>query len=334
MEIPQAMPIRTIRLATGDPDVIAAAQPERRRSYEQIAPGPFRGDMVEEAFGQAAILRERWSCGVRVRCDRPPGYVAFCIPLAVGGDVRWCGKVLEPGVIMRVDAPWEIATRGAFDFVAFGVDTVALDAVAAQLAGREWRGAPSGNALLRRANAGWLGERVAHLQHVLGSAAARPEALDAAAASLLHLAASLDRIGEANPVGRLSTPSQRRAAVRRIEVYLEAHRGQMPSVPTLCGVAGVSERTLEYAFREHVGVTPVRYLKLRRLNQVRRALRAPESAGASVTEIALRVGFYDLGRFAGEYRSLFGELPSRTLAESRVRFGRARLGPDPLAGAI
>jgi AraC family ethanolamine operon transcriptional activator len=113
--------------------------------------------------------------------------------------------------------------------------------------------------------------------------------------------------------------------VRRVEEYLDAHRGEAPSIPALCSIAGVSERTLEYAFRELVGVTPVRYLKLRRLNQVRRALRAPEAGARSVTEIALRAGFYDLGRFAGEYRALFGELPSQTLAAGRVRAGVARL---------
>jgi AraC family ethanolamine operon transcriptional activator len=107
--------------------------------------------------------------------------------------------------------------------------------------------------------------------------------------------------------------------VRGIEAYLDGHPGALPSIPDLCGIAGVSERTLEYAFREQLGMSPVRYLKVRRLNRVRRDLLDPEPGPTSVTETALRWGFFDLGRFAGEYRSLFGELPSGTLAGATAR---------------
>ena len=63
----------------------------------------------------------------------------------------------------------------------------------------------------------------------------------------------------------------------------------------------------------------MRYLKLRRLNQAHRELRAARGTAASITAIALGVGIYDLGRFAGEYRAVFGELPSETLGRSEVR---------------
>ncbi len=42
-------------------------------------------------------------------------------------------------------------------------------------------------------------------------------------------------------------------------------------------------------------------------------LLAPE--GTTVTEVALRWGFYHLGRFAQEYRALFGQSPSQTRAQ-------------------
>lgn len=334
MEIPQPFPFRSVRLQTDDPDAVGATQPERRRRCEQLARGRFRAEVIEQGFGRAAVHRESWSCGVRVRCDRPSGYVAFGVPLAPAGDVTWCGRALAPDHVMRVDEPWEISTRDVFAFACFGVDAAALEVVQTQLACGEGRWAPPGNALVRRANSGWLAERLLHLLEVLDAAASHPAALDAATEDLLHLAASLERSAGCTPVERTFSPSQRRAAVRRIEEYLDAHPGEAPSVPTLCSVAGVSERTLEYAFRELVGVTPVRYLKLRRLNRVHRALRAPEAATASVTDVALRAGFYDLGRFAGEYRALFGELPSQTLAACRVRAGVARLEGSASSPAI
>jgi AraC family ethanolamine operon transcriptional activator len=65
------------------------------------------------------------------------------------------------------------------------------------------------------------------------------------------------------------------------------------------------------AFQSLYHVSPIRFLHLRRLHQVRRALR--RNAQTSVTEVALRFGFGNLGRFAVEYRRLFGESPSQTL---------------------
>jgi AraC-like DNA-binding protein len=58
---------------------------------------------------------------------------------------------------------------------------------------------------------------------------------------------------------------------------------------------------------------PKRYLLLRRMHLARQALRAGGHSAATVTETAMRYGFWHLGRFAGEYRALFGEMPSASL---------------------
>lgn len=95
-----------------------------------------------------------------------------------------------------------------------------------------------------------------------------------------------------------------------------------PSVDRLAQAADVSERTLRTVFGEVYGVPPARYIRLRRLHETRKALRQLGPEESSVTEIAARFGFWDFGRFAKEYRQVFGELPSETLRKDGKPVGR------------
>jgi AraC family ethanolamine operon transcriptional activator len=97
--------------------------------------------------------------------------------------------------------------------------------------------------------------------------------------------------------------------------FVDQHDGEYLSVEQLAAAAGVSERTLRDAFQRYFGLAPVRYLNRRTLHQVRRALKASDPSAATVTDIATQFGVWELGRFARDYRSLFGELPSETLRQ-------------------
>ena len=103
------------------------------------------------------------------------------------------------------------------------------------------------------------------------------------------------------------------AALRRLDDFLEANCDHTLYATELCAAAAVSDRTLRTLCHEHLGMGPTRYLWLRRLHMARRALRRADPATASVTAIATNFGFWELGRFAVAYRSLFGEPPSATL---------------------
>jgi AraC family ethanolamine operon transcriptional activator len=80
----------------------------------------------------------------------------------------------------------------------------------------------------------------------------------------------------------------------------------------ICNEVGVSQRVLEYAFREHIGITPKQCLQAVRLTGVRRDLRR-SGAKAKIADVANRWEFWHMGQFAADYRHQFGELPSETL---------------------
>ena len=74
-----------------------------------------------------------------------------------------------------------------------------------------------------------------------------------------------------------------------------------------------TERTLRTCCREVLGVGPLRYLWLRRMHLARQALLHADASVSTVTEVATAHGFWELGRFSVEYRTLFGESPSESL---------------------
>lgn len=73
-----------------------------------------------------------------------------------------------------------------------------------------------------------------------------------------------------------------------------------------------SLRSVQIAFKESVGLTPLSYLRAIRLNNVRLKLISKDRNTQSIADIATESGFLELGRFAANYREQFGELPSDT----------------------
>ena len=101
--------------------------------------------------------------------------------------------------------------------------------------------------------------------------------------------------------------------MRRFRRVVEENAEQPLYIPEICRAIRVPSRTLRMVCQEHLGMGPKRYLLLRRMHLAKRALRQSAPLTTSVTEVATRYGFWQLGRFAGEYQALFGEPPSATL---------------------
>jgi AraC-like DNA-binding protein len=106
---------------------------------------------------------------------------------------------------------------------------------------------------------------------------------------------------------------QHAIAMRRFRRVLEENPERPLFIPQICETIRVSERTLRVCCQQHLGTSPKHYLLLRRMHLARRALRERAGTAATVTEVATQYGFWQLGRFAVEYRALFGEAPSATL---------------------
>lgn len=104
--------------------------------------------------------------------------------------------------------------------------------------------------------------------------------------------------------------------VKMAEDFAVSQNGTNLYVGDLCQVAKVSERTLEYAFKEVLGLTPVAFLTSLRLHRVRKELLSATPGSTTVAHEALHWGFWHFGEFSRAYNECFGELPSDTLLRS------------------
>lgn len=127
--------------------------------------------------------------------------------------------------------------------------------------------------------------------------------------AIFHLRASN---AESPRAARGRPPLQRHLVISRCLELIDAELARPLSVDDLCAAAGVSDRTLRTVFLEQFGVSPHRYLMIRRLHAIHQAVRSAHD-GETITSLCSDYGVWDFGRFARQYRQLYGVLPSQDL---------------------
>ena len=121
---------------------------------------------------------------------------------------------------------------------------------------------------------------------------------------------------------------RRRSVVDGLVGIADAAAGEPVPLTEVCRLLETPMRSLNAAANAVLGLSAAAYLRLRRLHAARTTLSS--GMADSVTEAATLHGFYELSRFAGQYRALFGERPSETLRQAQrmlrppPRFGGAR----------
>ncbi|MEZ5864495.1 MAG: AraC family transcriptional regulator [Geminicoccaceae bacterium] len=120
-------------------------------------------------------------------------------------------------------------------------------------------------------------------------------------------------------IGRLD-PRGHARIVARARAYVQENLDAPLSVDAMAAAAFTSPSHLHRAFVAMLDETPQSYVRKLRLHRIRRDLASGAEIACTVAIAANRWGIGELGRLSGWYRELFGELPSRTLAQSRRRF--------------
>ncbi|HXW29537.1 MAG TPA: AraC family transcriptional regulator [Xanthobacteraceae bacterium] len=94
---------------------------------------------------------------------------------------------------------------------------------------------------------------------------------------------------------------------KRVSQYIETHLSESIRLTTLAEQVRLSPYHFARAFKHSFGVPPHRYHLLRRMEQAKLLLG---KSGASVTEIALQVGFRETSSFTAAFRKLTDHSPT------------------------
>ena len=280
--------------------------------FRQLDAGPLCARVKIVANDRCAALQVGFDRSFHQRGCAPEEPVVLGLP---DRPLYWCGRRAVPGDVLNfnLSSGFEGVSEAGFSGTVFLLDRSKLEDRLTDL------GLASRGLELSERPALWRGSRVEI--HGLRRRAARalrtfaaPEGR-AEAHDLLNGGAEATLLGvlvSAVPQYHQVPSSDRRRALRVALEALEDSSRYPLRVADLCSVAEVSRPTLYRAFREHLGVSPKRYLQVRRLAGVRRDLLGADPR-SQIAGIANRWGFWHMGQFAADYRRQFGELPSETL---------------------
>jgi AraC-like DNA-binding protein len=310
------MPSSAVRTFT-DPADYAAAQRGVKSELTLIGRGHFTAKLIGIALHRLGLQRSSDNLPRTAHSVNWKGLAVITFRTHPGPSLVRSGVEMEPTNIFRhgEDQAYYQRSSGSASFGAFSLAVEDVAAIGEAMGGIDLtppRDAmlvtprPSAMAKLQRlhAAAGQLAEDAP-------AVIAHPEAARGLEQALIEAMIGCLAGGEV----REDSLAQRHheLIMRRFRRAVEENPDQPLYIPELCTAIGVADRTLRVCCQEQLGMSPKRYLLLRRMHLARRALRESSPTATTVTEIATRYGFWQFGRFAGEYRSLFGESPSATL---------------------
>jgi AraC-like DNA-binding protein len=301
-----------------DPDCFAAAVPGGRYGVVPLDGRKFRASVADIAVGSELAVRRATTQGdVILRSEFDGGAVAFILPSLDGAGAVLDGQDAQH-LTVAPRLPGDTPTLRSYGALSAGGLTFSksyLEQEASRLTGADSSAVVSGQIRLLQGTPEHLaGLSALHRQICLGAwqfgnnsqvATGFFQLRDDVMLLIAHL------LQPHRAERDLTKPRSRTAAMRRVERFLDDNVGAPLSLTAVSAGTALSARTLERIVRERTGLSAIAYFRRRRLALARKILlqRGPH---ASVTDVALEVGFLHLSRFADAYRKVYGELPSET----------------------
>lgn len=301
--------IRTVEAF--DADEHAHNLTDWEQSYDQITRGRFHGTLAELQLPQMQVFRECTSQAVRQSCCVWPDAFWFGLP-EQSDQTRINGRLAgEHAIMVRPgDCEFELVTPS--DYAIYGI-VISRDALlqAAQLSNSQIDWAQLARAEVMHVD---NNSRTALLQTLSALLQNDGSCTDSDLRQQVLLNALLALLDTSAVDSAVSSSFKRRQRiVAKARDLVLAQHDQAITVPQLCDQLFVSRRTLQYCFEDVLGMSPMQYLRLIRLNGARRHLRQASAKCLTVQDVATDWGFWHFSQFSSDYRKLFGQSPSQSM---------------------
>ena len=297
-----ALKTQIIRRSFTDFDELTDAAQAWNLELCKLDAGLFRGEMFQLIAADFILSRGQFNCRVKQSGEPPVGYRTFAIPAHPELAMLWRGKPVTANDLLIFPTGGELH---AFSWPGFDVFTLSIaeSLLEKNIEMRGFQGLEVLPCNPRSMN---------NLRQLFHKTVQSLEHIEGTKSILLHQLAEI--ITEARPCPSARTPHSRRVqSILQAEQFIMANPEEPATVKALCAATGVSKRTLEYAFSNHLGISPKNYINAMRLNGVHKQLRGAQPGQIRVADAANNWGFWHMGQFAADYRKLFGENPSATL---------------------
>lgn len=287
--------------------------------FRQVNRGLLNASLVQVISNDHSISKARFDQLTYQQGATVPGMRTFAFLDASAPDVDWCGFTFSPDsiAIFAKDREFRCVSPSGFSVYTLSFSEEELAAASYRLGIPDICDRLNTHAEIRKIDrrkinmlCKTVSETIASVLKPGVSVFAREKSRnfpnELIAEQLILVLTAADSVTGHPSSNRLT------AATNRTLQYIEAHLADRPTIQDLSKVAGVSRRTLEYAFRRQFDISPKLFMNKQRMTLVRRELRNLPLE-KSIADIANYWGYWHMGQFACDYQRQFGELPSHTV---------------------
>lgn len=310
-----------IRQVFNDLEELNAAAKKWSLSFTQLDSGKLEGEVMILDSKQVQLGTVSFNRQFEQGGETPEGYRTFAIPADSKQFFKWRNYEIKGNYLMLFPADGVI---DAMNYPGFRVFTISLNISLIQsiIESNEnyYSSLVPKNAEVLELSGHDMKILRQSVSYLFRKAEQNPKAIERVAFNRLMMvdipSILLRSLQTPLPKPKTKKTRMRDISFKKAIAFLNSCTNDFPDVYQLCLIAGSSQRTLEYAFKEEYGVTPQNYIKRLRLNRLNKALKLAHPKITSVNEIANHHGFWHLGQLSADYKKLFHELPSETLKRS------------------